>query len=89
MSHAFIADATLSAHIAEWQQDLGAIRRLAPLALEAYLRDLGQFLAFLNAHAGGTVSARDAEGATRRRYPRLPRRPPRRRPRARARWPVR
>lgn len=56
MSHAFIADATLSAHIAEWQQDLGAVRRLAPLTLEAYLRDLGQFLAFLNTHAGGTVS---------------------------------
>ncbi|MGV3490286.1 MAG: tyrosine recombinase XerC [Devosia sp.] len=56
MSHAFIADATLSAHIAEWQQELGAVRRLAPLTLEAYLRDLGQFLTFLNTHAGGTVT---------------------------------
>jgi integrase/recombinase XerC len=56
MSHAFTADATVSAHIADWQRDMGAVRRLAPLTLEAYLRDLGQFLTFLNTHAGGTVS---------------------------------
>jgi integrase/recombinase XerC len=56
MTHAFLADDTLAAHIAGWQRDLGAVRRLAPKTLEAYQRDLGQFLGFLNAHAGGTVT---------------------------------
>jgi integrase/recombinase XerC len=56
MTHAFSADATVSAHIAGWHRDLGAVRRLAPKTLEAYQRDLGQFIVFLNAHAGGTVT---------------------------------
>ncbi len=55
MTHAFLADSTVSAHIVAWQRDLGAIRRLAPKTLEAYLRDLGQFLSFLSAHTGGEV----------------------------------
>jgi integrase/recombinase XerC len=55
MSHAMFADASLAAHIANWQRDLGAVRRLAPLTLEAYLRDLGQFVTFLSAHTGGEV----------------------------------
>lgn len=56
MSHALLTDAALAAHIANWQRDLGAVRRLAPLTLEAYLRDLGQFISFLSAHTGGEVT---------------------------------
>jgi integrase/recombinase XerC len=56
MSHAFVADSELSAQIAAWQRDLGAVRRLANNTLQAYLSDLGQFLSFLNTHAGGTVT---------------------------------
>ena len=55
MPHALLADAVVSAQIADWQRELGAVRRLAPLTLEAYLRDLGQFITFLSAHTGGEV----------------------------------
>lgn len=58
MSHALLTDAAMAAHIASWQRELGAVRRLAPLTLEAYLRDLGQFITFLSAHTGGEVSLR-------------------------------
>jgi integrase/recombinase XerC len=53
---AFIADEAVSKQIAAWTRDLGAVRRLAPNTLEAYARDLGQFLGFLGPHTGGTVS---------------------------------
>lgn len=56
MSYALLADAGLAAHIANWQRELGAVRRLAPLTLEAYLRDLGQFIGFLSVHTGGEVT---------------------------------
>lgn len=56
MSHALLTDAAVATHVANWQRDLGAVRRLAPLTLEAYLRDLGQFITFLSAHTGGEVS---------------------------------
>ncbi len=55
MSHALLADPVVSAQIADWQRELGAVRRLAPLTHEAYLRDLGQFITFLAAHTGGEV----------------------------------
>ena len=55
MSHALLADPAVSSQIADWQRELGAVRRLAPLTLEAYLRDLGQFVTFLSAHTGGEV----------------------------------
>ncbi|HWA20140.1 MAG TPA: tyrosine recombinase XerC [Devosia sp.] len=61
MSTAFLADSDVSAFVAEWQRDLGAVRRLSPLTLEAYGRDLGQFFAFLGPHMGGTVSLRMLE----------------------------
>jgi integrase/recombinase XerC len=61
MSTAFLADSDVSAFVAEWQRDLGAVRRLSPLTLEAYSRDLGQFFAFLGPHMGGTVSLRMLE----------------------------
>jgi len=55
MSHALLTDAALAAQIGNWQRELGAVRRLAPLTLEAYQRDLGQFLGFLATHTGGEV----------------------------------
>lgn len=53
---AFATDAFVLSQIAAWMRDLGAVRRLAPKTLEAYGRDLDQFLAFYADHAGGPVS---------------------------------
>ena len=53
---ALLTDPPTQAHITAWQRDLGAVRRLAPKTLEAYLRDLGQFVAFLSRHTGGLVT---------------------------------
>jgi len=53
---AFAADGAVKTQLAGWQRDLGAVRRLSPKTLEAYGRDLGQFLAFLSAHTGGPVT---------------------------------
>ena len=53
---AFATDDFLKSKLAAWQRDLGAVRRLAPKTLEAYGRDLGQFLGFLSAHTGGPVT---------------------------------
>ena len=53
---ALLTDSTTQSHITAWQRDLGAVRRLAPKTLEAYLRDLGQFVAFLSRHTGGLVT---------------------------------
>ena len=56
MTYAMHTDAGLQAQIANWQRELGAVRRLAPKTLEAYLGDVGQFVRFLSAHMGGEVS---------------------------------
>lgn len=53
---AFATDDTVKERIAHWMRELGAVRRLSPNTLEAYDRDLAQFLAFLSGHTGGTVS---------------------------------
>jgi integrase/recombinase XerC len=53
---ALLTDPQTQSHISAWQRDLGAVRRLAPKTLEAYLRDLGQFIAFLSRHTGGLVT---------------------------------
>jgi integrase/recombinase XerC len=53
---AFATDQNISARIDAWLRDLGAVRRLAPLTLEAYRRDLAAFLAFLAGHTGGPVT---------------------------------
>lgn len=53
---AFIADPFVNTQLSRWQRDLSAVRRLAAKTLEAYGRDLGQFLGFLSSHSGGEVT---------------------------------
>ena len=48
----------VAAEIAGWLGFLGAERRMSPKTLEAYDRDVGQFLAFLAGHIGGPPSLR-------------------------------
>ena len=63
---AFATDAFVQAQIAAWMRELGSVRRLAPKTLEAYGRDLSQFLSFLAGHMGGPVtlqSLKDMRGA--------------------------
>ncbi|WP_297104094.1 tyrosine recombinase XerC [uncultured Devosia sp.] len=63
---AFATDEFIRARIDAWLRDLGSVRRLAPRTLEAYGRDIGQFMAFLSGHMGGpvTLSAlKDMRGA--------------------------
>jgi integrase/recombinase XerC len=54
----FIA-AKVAAEIEAWLQHLGAERRMSPKTLEAYQRDVLQFLAFLAEHLGGAPSLRE------------------------------
>jgi integrase/recombinase XerC len=56
MSTVLIADAEIERLIAAWQRDMRSVRRLADKTLEAYGRDLGQFLNFLGPHHGGAVT---------------------------------
>lgn len=63
---AFATDDFIRERIIAWLRDLGAVRRLAPKTLEAYGRDLGQFMSFLSGHVGGPVTLdalRDLRGA--------------------------
>lgn len=63
---AFATDDFVRSQIDAWLRDLGSVRRLAPKTLEAYGRDLGQFMAFLCGHMGGPVSLealKDLRGA--------------------------
>lgn len=53
---AFATDDAVRAQIAAWQRELGSVRRLAANTLEAYARDVDQFLSFLAGHAGGPVT---------------------------------
>jgi integrase/recombinase XerC len=53
---AFACDDAVKLQIALWQRELAAVRRLAENTLEAYGRDLSQFLLFLSGHTGGPVS---------------------------------
>ena len=63
---AFATDETVRAQIMLWQRDLASVRRLAENTLEAYSRDLDQFLTFLSGHTGGAVTLatiKDLRGA--------------------------
>ena len=55
MTH-LAASPDVSAEIARWLGYLGAERRMSPKTLEAYARDVGQFLGFLAEHLGGAPS---------------------------------
>jgi integrase/recombinase XerC len=46
----------IAAEVGHWLTHLGAERRLSPKTLEAYRRDVSQFLAFLAEHLGGAPS---------------------------------
>ena len=53
---AFATDAFVRSQVDAWQRELGSVRRLASNTLEAYGRDLDQFLTFLAGHTGGPVT---------------------------------
>ncbi len=48
----------VAAEIGRWLRFLGAERRMSPKTLEAYQRDVGQFLDFLAGHLGGAPTLR-------------------------------
>jgi integrase/recombinase XerC len=49
----------VAAQAAQWLIHLGAERRMSPKTLEAYQRDVGQFLAFLAEHLGSPPSLKE------------------------------
>ena len=51
-----LAAPDVAAEISRWLGYLGAERRMSPKTLEAYARDVGQFLDFLTQHLGGAPS---------------------------------
>ena len=51
-----VAAPDVAAEIGRWLGYLGAERRMSPKTLEAYARDVGQFLDFLSQHLGGAPS---------------------------------
>jgi integrase/recombinase XerC len=53
---AFATDDFIRERISAWLRDLGSVKRLAPKTLEAYGRDVGQFMSFLAGHMGGPIS---------------------------------
>lgn len=53
---AFATDAFIQSQIANWMRELGSVKRLAPKTLEAYGRDVSQFMSFLAGHMGGPIT---------------------------------
>ena len=53
------ASSEVAAEIVRWRMHLGAERRLSGKTLEAYTRDVGQFLTFLTAHLGAPATLTD------------------------------
>src|ERR1700687_137953 len=51
-----VAAPDVTAEIGRWLGYLGAERRMSPKTLEAYRRDVGQFLDFLTRHLSGPPS---------------------------------
>jgi integrase/recombinase XerC len=54
----------VATEISHWLRHLGAERRMSPKTVEAYQRDVLQFLAFLAAHLGGRPSLQDLAALT-------------------------
>ena len=53
------AAADVAAELVRWLAYLGAERRMSPKTVEAYRRDVSQFLGFLAEHLGGSPSLQD------------------------------
>src|SRR5674476_823959 len=53
-----LAAPDVATEISRWLGYLGAERRMSPKTLEAYQRDVGQFLDFLAGHLGGAPTLR-------------------------------
>src|SRR4249919_4347790 len=56
------ASADVAAELRRWLAHLGAERRMSVKTVEAYERDVRQFLAFLSEHLGGKPSLRELAG---------------------------
>ncbi len=56
--------ARVAAEIATWLKHLDAERRMSPKTIEAYRRDVLQFLAFLAEHLGGAPTLKNLEALT-------------------------
>jgi integrase/recombinase XerC len=54
----------VAAEIEAWLKHLGAERRMSPKTVEAYRRDVLQFLAFLAEHLGGAAALKDLAALT-------------------------
>ncbi len=62
MDRTFSAASDVAAEIGRWLDYLGAERRMSPRTLDAYARDVGQFLMFMTDHLGGRVTLKKLAG---------------------------
>src|SRR5262249_25320705 len=60
----FQASSDIDAEIRRWLGYLGAERRMSAKTLDAYRRDVGQFIGFLTGHLAVTLSLRRFEKLT-------------------------